>query len=119
MLTTTSKELDLLIHPSKYQWYFEGAGIANIDKVYKNNDGSISTEYSYESGGERRKGINTLSQSNEKEIYTGNWITKSNKGNTYEGLLNVKFDEDGTAHGYWTWKGVKGKWIIKLNKINH
>lgn len=116
MLTNKTEPINELIqNPKQFEWYFEGAGIAQINKAYLEKDGSISTEYSYESGGEKRTGKNTFHK-NSSGKYVGHWKTIGNTGNQYEGELTLEVNVDGTATGNWTWKGTNGKWNIKLLK---
>lgn len=105
----------LLINPEQVEWYFEGAGIAQITKVYEEKNGSLSTEYVYDAGSEKRIGKNTFCQ-NANGTYSGVWKTVGNGRTIYEGELSLSFNTDGTATGEWTWKGMPGKWNIKLVK---
>jgi hypothetical protein len=112
----SSPEEGLLKNKDQFYWYFEGAGNASIVEVGKEADSSIYTRYLYYSGNEKRTGKNVLTQTQEKNIYTGTWLTLGDNGNRYEGELTLTFKEDGTASGHWTWKGVSGQWKIELRK---
>jgi hypothetical protein len=115
-INSSSPEERLLINKDQFYWYFEGAGTASIEEVGKEADGSIYTRYLYYSGNKKRTGKNMLTQTLEKNVYTGTWLTLGDNGKRYEGELKLTFKEDGTANGHWTWKGVLGKWKIDLRK---
>jgi hypothetical protein len=115
-INISGPEEGLLKNKDQYYWYFEGAGNATIEEVGKESDGAIYTQYLYYSGNERRTGKNVLTQTQEKNIYTGTWLTLGDNGNRYEGELKLTFNEDGTANGHWTWKGNPGRWNIELKK---
>lgn len=107
----------LLKDKDQFYWYFEGAGNATIEEVGKEvDDGSIFTKYLYYSAGEKRTGKNILTPTEVEGLYKGTWLTVSDNGNQYQGDLMLRFEDDGSASGNWTWKGVSGKWIIELRK---
>ena len=116
MMTLSSEPIiELIDHSEQFEWYFEGAGIALINAVYLEKDSSLSTEYTYYSGNEKRIGKNTF-RKNDSGKYQGFWKTISNNGNSYEGELILTFNADGTAKGYWISKWTNEKRNIKLSK---
>lgn len=117
LMQNTEPIIQLVDNPDKFEWDFEGAGIAQITNAYLEKDGSVTTEYTYEAGNEKRTGKNSFHK-NSYELYTGVWKTIGNASNIYEGELSLTFKADGTATGNWTWKGTNGKWSIKLLKRN-
>jgi hypothetical protein len=99
----------LLKDKDQFYWYFEGAGSATIEEAGSAADGSVYTAYLYYSGSEKRTGRNVLTPAQHPRTYTGTWLTLGDTGARYEGALTLTFQEDGTASGQWTWKGVPGQ----------
>lgn len=87
-----------------YTMNIQAAGIANIPMASLTKDGHLYIEYVYSSGSEKRSGKMNLQRKKEHR-FEGNWHTKADNGNSYQGSLYFVFDNDGTAKGKYQYAG--------------
>jgi len=114
--STETMGTQLFVNNAKeYQYYFEGAGMVTINSA-EQEDGELTSRYSYTSGSEERIGTNRFELQNDG-TYNGKWKTTADNGNVYEGGVWLKFDADGTAAGKWTWDGMPGSYEIRIDKM--
>ena len=90
-----------------FEMPIDGAGLATIPSVGLDAAGALTIAYRYRSEGEDRAGEMTLRPRERPGVYRGSWRTEATNGNVYAGELTLRFADDGTAAGTYTYAGAE------------
>ncbi|WP_109831115.1 hypothetical protein [Reichenbachiella versicolor] len=91
----------------QFNYYIETIGSVSIDKV-ELKDKKLTAIYSYEQGSEHRNVVSELHQDKDG-IYKGKCTTKVNGKILLAVNTWLRFNEDGSANGNWSWSGAPSK----------
>lgn len=94
-----------------YKINIEAAGIATITDASFIMEGELWVSYAYISENESRKGKMRLLVTDNQNL-EGEWKTEADNGNSYNGTLYFKFEENGEANGHYTFGGTDYKITI-------